>query len=71
MPWGGEVISSAFRAGIASRLSGASQAYRILGKPGKETRNDTGRFPPTGERQGDYNHLPPLLSSLFVPWRNN
>ena len=66
MPWCGEATSSAFRAGIASCLSGASQSYRLLGKPGKEPENDTGRFPRTGEHQGDYNHLPPLLSSLFV-----
>ncbi len=71
MTWGGEATSSAFRAGIVSYLSGASQAYRFLGKPGKESQNGIGRFPRTGERQGDYNHLPPLLSSLFVPWRNS
>lgn len=61
MPWGGEATSSAFRAGIASHLSGPFQAYRILGKTGKEPENDTGRFPRTGEHQGDYNHLPPHI----------
>ena len=66
MPWCGEATSSAFHVGIVSYLSGASQAYRLLGKPCKEFQNDTGRFPRTGEHQGDYNHLPPLLSSLFV-----
>lgn len=64
--WGGEVTSSAFRAGIASCLSGASQSYRLLGKPGKEPENDTGRFPRTGEHQGDMSSPPSTIEfSLF------
>ncbi|EEG27369.1 hypothetical protein CORMATOL_01032 [Corynebacterium matruchotii ATCC 33806] len=38
MTWGGEATSSAFRAGIASRLSGVSQAYRLSGKTRPEGR---------------------------------
>ena len=65
--WGGEVTSSAFRAGIASCLSGASQSYRLLGKPGKEPENDTGRFPRTGEHQGDMSSPPSTIEfSLFL-----
>ena len=66
MPWCGEATSSAFHVGIVSYLSGASQAYRLLGKPCKEFQNDTGRFPRTGEHQGDMSSPPSTIEfSLF------